>query len=154
MSKHSYGFRIGISAKVPVSKACSSIVSSKKEIYTVEIDFEKCFDNIPLDRALDSLRELGVRDSKIIKTIKHLMWTSRQYCGVGLSQGTILGPLLANCYLTKLDRFMEANFNLDNHDAHYYENYQRHKGYWIQWNFKRNKKIRCKYYRYADDTVI
>ena len=106
MSKYSYGFRFAISAKVPVSKACASVVNSK-EIYTVEIDFEKCFDNIPLDKALDSLRQLGINDGKLLKTIKHLMWTSKEYSGVGLSQGTILGPILANCYLTCLDRFMD-----------------------------------------------
>lgn len=153
MSKYSYGFRFAISAKVPVSKACASVVNSKK-IYTVEIDFEKCFDNIPLDKALDSLRQLGINDGKLLKTIKHLMWTSKEYSGVGLSQGTILGPILANCYLTKLDRFMEMEFNLDKNDEHYHENYQRHKGHWIQWNLSRNKKIPCKYYRYADDTLI
>ena len=120
----------------------------------MEIDFEKCFDNIPLDKALDSLRQLGINDGKLLKTIKHLMWTSKEYSGVGLSQGTILGPILANCYLTKLDRFMEMEFNLDKNDEHYHENYQRHKGHWIQWNLSRNKKIRCKYYIYADDILI
>ena len=153
MSKHSYGFRLAISAKIPVSKACSSIVNNK-EIYTVEIDFEKCFDNIPLDKALDSLRLLGINDAKLIKTIKHLMWTTKEYSGVGLSQGTVLGPILANCYLTCLDRFMEENFILDKVDSAYCHNYSTHKGHWVQWHHKRHKKLYCKYYRYADDTLI
>ena len=153
MSKHSYGFRLAISAKIPVSKACSSIVNNK-EIYTVEIDFEKCFDNIPLDKALDSLHLLGINDGKLIKTIKHLMWTTKEYSGVGLSQGTVLGPILANCYLTRLDQFMEENFILDKVDSAYCHNYSAHKGHWVQWHRKRHKKLHCKYYRYADDTLI
>lgn len=153
MSKYSYGFRLAISAKIPVSKACSSIVNNK-EIYTVEIDFEKCFDNIPLDKALDSLRLLGINDGKLIKTIKHLMWTTKDYSGVGLSQGTVLGPILANCYLTRLDQFMEENFILDKVDSAYCHNYSAHKGHWVQWHNKRHKKLHCKYYRYADDALI
>ena len=94
MSRHSYGFRKGVSAKIPVS-SIANIIMKSKESYTVEIDFTKCFDNIPLDRALDKLRELGVKDSRLIKTIKHLMFISREYSGVGLGQGTILGPLLS-----------------------------------------------------------
>ena len=48
MSKHSYGFRKGIGAKVPVSRL-ADILLHKKETYTIELDFKKCFDNIPLE---------------------------------------------------------------------------------------------------------
>jgi len=46
--------------------------------------------------------------------------------GVELSQGRVLGPLLANCYLTKLDRFMEETFTLNTVDKHYSRNYKKH----------------------------
>ena len=155
MSKHSYGFRLGISAKVPVARVADSILHSKN-IYTVEIDFTKCFDNIPLDKALNKLRELGVKDSRLIKTIKHLMFISREYSGVGLGQGTILGPMLANCYLDKLDRFMEREFQLerDNKTESRQRDYRKHKEEWLEWLKRRNRKVYCKYYRYADDTII
>ena len=152
LSKHSYGFRTGISAKVPVAKICSSILNSDK-YYTIEIDFEKCFDSIPLDKALDSLRELGINESLTLKTIKHLMYTSREYKGIGLGQGTILGPLLMNCYLHKLDVFFEENFWLEKHSSY---NRQRDKHYnkWLEWIEAHEWKLSCKYYRYADDTIV
>ena len=137
-SSHSYGFRTGISAKVPVSKICSSILNSDKS-YTIEIDFKKCFDNIPLDKALDSMKKLGINERLLLKTIKHLMHTSREYKGLGLGQGTILGPLLMNCYLHKLGKFFEDNFWLEKHSSY---------------NRQREWKLSCKYYRYADDTIV
>ena len=156
MSRHSYGFRKGVSAKIPVS-SIANIIMKSKESYTVEIDFTKCFDNIPLDRALDKLRELGVKDSRLIKTIKHLMFISREYSGVGLGQKTILGPLLANCYLDILDRFMEREFDLDVSSQYMTlkrANYLRNKNTWIKWLESKNRKISCRYFRYADDTII
>lgn len=153
MSKHSYGFRKEISVKVPVSLLASTLVHSK-DIYTVELDFKKCFDNIPLDKAIGYIKEMGIENFQLLRTIKHLMWTSKEYSGVGLSQGTILGPLLANCYLTKLDNFIEQTFETNLNIKHYQRDYKTHKENWIQWNLERGKKIHCKYYRYADDTFI
>ena len=153
MSEHSYGFRKGISAKIPVCKLASVLLHSK-EVYTVELDFKKCFDNIPLDKAIGCVKEMGIRDFQLLRTIKHLMWTSEEYKGVGLSQGTILGPLLANCYLTQLDRFMERKFELKAGNGHHLRDYKIHGAEWINWLTQRGKKVCCKYYRYADDTFI
>ena len=153
MSKHSYGFRKGIEAKIPVSRLADILLHSK-DTYTVELDFKKCFDNIPLDKAIGCLKEMGIKNFQLLRTIKHLMWTSKEYTGVGLSQGTILGPLLANCYLTKLDNFIEQTFEINNRNKNYIQDYARHADNWIQWNLQRGRKINCKYYRYADDTFI
>ena len=153
MSEHSYGFRKGISAKIPVCKLASVLLHSK-EVYTVELDFKKCFDNIPLEKAIGCLKELGIKDFLLLRTIKQLMWTSKEYSGVGLSQGTILGPLLANCYLTRLDRFMERKFELKARDMHHIRDYKIHGENWIKWLSERGRKVCCKYYRYADDTFI
>lgn len=153
MSKHSYGFRKGIGAKIPVSKLATTLNKSK-DIYTIELDFKKCFDNIPLEKAIGCVKEMGIKNFQLLRTIKHLMWTSREYSGVGLSQGTILGPLLANCYLTQLDRFMEKTFILNTSYKSYWTNYNRHRENWIEWNLELGKKIHCNYYRFADDTFI
>ena len=153
ISAHSYGFRKGIGAKIPIGRLADSLFHTK-DIYTVELDFKKCFDNIPLDKAIGSVKEMGIKNFQLLRTIKHLMWTSREYSGVGLSQGTVLGPLLANCYLTKLDNFIEQTFETNKNDTAYTGNHKRHKNEWIQWNIQRGKKICCKYYRYADDTFI
>ena len=125
MSKHSYGFRKGIGAKVPVSRL-ADILLHQKETYTVELDFKKCFDNIPFDKAIGCIKEMGIKNFQLLRTIKHLMWTSKEYSGVGLSQGTVLEPLLANCYLTKLDNFIEQTFEINKPDTAYTQNHKLH----------------------------
>ena len=92
------GFRKGITPKLAVSKMASMLLKSKN-IYTVELDIKKCFDNIPLGKAIGCLKEMGIKDFQLLRTIKHSMWTTKEYSGVGLSQGTILAPIMANCYL-------------------------------------------------------
>ena len=94
---------------------------------SIELDFKKCFDNIPLDKAIGCVKEMGIKNFQLLRTIKHLMWTSKEYSGVGLSQGTVLEPLLANCYLTQLDTFIEQTFETNKNDTAYTENYRRHK---------------------------
>lgn len=153
MSIHSYGFRTGINPKLPVSKLASVLLNSKN-IYTVELDIKKCFDNIPLEKAIGCIKEMGIKDYQLLRTIKHLMWTSKEYKGVGLSQGTILAPLMANCYLNQLDRFIENKFETEKRDMHHLRDYEKHKGFWIRWLEGRGRKVSCKYYRYADDTFI
>lgn len=74
--------------------------------------------------------------------------------GRGLSQGTVLGQFLANCYLTNLDKFIEQTYEIDKTNAHYTRDYNLHADNWIEWNLQRSKKIRCRYFRYADDTFI
>ena len=152
MDSQSFGFRKGISAKIPVSRVCDVALHSK-EFYTVEIDFNKCFDNIPLEKALDMLRELGIGDGKVIQVVKRLMYISKEYKGIGLGQGTILGPLLANCYLHKLDLWAREFLNYK-HDPHVRRNIARHKGKYVKWLYSLNKKVHGMYYRYADDTII
>ena len=154
LSIHSYGFRKGIGTKTVIAKIANTVKALKEQPYTVELDFKQCFDNIPLDKAIDSLRQLGIRDKMILKVVKRLMYISKEYNGIGISQGTILGPILCNAYLTKLDRFMEQNLNLTEPHTHFRRDYQRHFSAWIKWLHHQNKKINCRYYRYADDTII
>lgn len=153
MSNNSYGFRKGINAKVAVSRLCASVSKFKNGVYTVEVDFEKCFDNIPLDKAIDMLRELGITSGRLLKTIKHLMYTSKEYKGIGLGQGTILGPILANCYLHKLDTWVEENLDLERKNT-FGRDFKAHKKEWSEWLQSRGRKPMAKYYRYADDTII
>lgn len=153
-SKHSYGFRPGQSAKTCCSRLANVISSSTVDYYTVEVDFNKCFDNIPLDKSLDLLRELGIKDTQFIKCIKRLMWVDKDYDGIGLGQGTILGPLLANVYLNKLDEYMESNYFLNGEHKARKRDYIRNSWRWFNWLEEQGKKISCKYYRYADDFII
>lgn len=151
-SKYSYGFREGMSPKMAACKVANYVMNF--DVHSVEIDIKSCFDSIRLDMALDMLREMGITDGKLLSTIKHLMYVSKDYQGVGLGQGTILGPLLCNCVLHKLDTFMEETFELEERSVNYTKEYQRHKGEWIKWHEETGRKLRIRYVRFADDTFI
>lgn len=151
-SKYSYGFREGLSPKMAACKVANYVMNF--DVHSVEIDIKSCFDSIRLDMALDMLREMEITDGKLLSTIKHLMYVSKDYQGVGLGQGTILGPLLCNCVLHKLDTFMEETFELEGRSVNYTKEYQRHKGEWIKWHEETGRKLRIRYVRFADDTFI
>ena len=87
MSKHSYGFRKGIGAKIPVSKMADVLLHAK-DIYTVELDFKKCFDNIPLEKVIGRLKEMGIKNFRLLRTIKHLMWTSKEHLDMKSTKNT------------------------------------------------------------------
>lgn len=110
MSKHSYGYRKGVSVKVPVSKLCTIVLRQTLPSCSLTVDFRDCFTKIHLEKAINELISLGIKDKLFLKTIKHLMWISKEYDGVGLAQGTILAPLLSNCYMNIVDRFVEKEF--------------------------------------------
>ena len=151
-SKYSYGFREGIGTKIAASKVANYVMNF--DVHSVEVDIKSCFDSIKLDMALDMLREMGITDGKLLSAIKHLMYVSKDYQGVGLGQGTILGPLLCNCVLHKLDTFMEETFELQKRNVSYAKEYKRHKGEWIKWNEEKGRKLSIRYLRFADDTFI
>lgn len=152
MSIHSYGFRKGINGKIAVAKIANCILKAK-QVYTVEIDFNKCFDNIPLDKSIGQIASLGIKDSKLLATIKHLMYISKEYNGIGLGQGTILGPILANCYLHKLDLWIENHLDLGP-VYNKTRDLEKHGDNYVEWLKSRNRKMQGKYFRYADDTII
>lgn len=154
-SRNSYGFRTGINAKIPTSKICTLLTHTKSEIYTVEMDFSSCFDKIKLERAIGAMKDLGIKDHLLIKTVKHLMHISKDYNGIGLGQGTILGPILCNCYLHKLDTFIEEEFEtVERRKTQWNRAKKRHEQEWISFLAEKQWPIFCKYYRYADDSII
>ena len=67
MSKHSYGFRKGIGTKIPVSKMADVLLHAKN-ICTVELDFKKCFDNIPLEKAIGAMKEMGIKNFRLLRS--------------------------------------------------------------------------------------
>lgn len=58
MSKYSYGFIKVIRNKSAVSRLADILLHSK-DVYTVELDFKKCSDNIPLDYCKVHQRAVG-----------------------------------------------------------------------------------------------
>lgn len=152
MNIHNY-YRTDISFKILIGKIASTIKQSKNA-YIIKMNFEKCFNNISLDKALYALKKLGINDHLLLITIKHLMWMSKKYNGIGINYDTNLGALLCNCYLHELDTFVENQFNINKTDKNKMRDYQIHKNDWIKWLQQRNKKVQCKYYRYLNEIII
>lgn len=103
----SHGFR--------PSKGCHSALESIRRNWTgiswfLEFDVEKCYDSIDQKRLISILKE-DIEDQRFMDLIFKLFnagvigWNESEGpdLGEGISQGSILSPLLANIYLHKLD---------------------------------------------------
>lgn len=110
-SDGSYGFRPGRSAHDAVLKV--------KEYYdqgyttAVDIDLEKYFDTLNHDTLMNIIRQ-DIGDKAVAELIKRYLKSGIMEDGVvipserGSPQGGNLSPLLANIYLSRFDRLMEA----------------------------------------------
>lgn len=109
-SSYSFAFR-------PHRNAHQAVVLSRSMISTghtwvVIADIQKCFDNIDHDVLLDLLAA-HIGDQALLRLIRH--WLSVDVLDfhesiptmIGVPQGESLSPLLANVYLTPMDRHFE-----------------------------------------------
>lgn len=106
-SPTSYGFRKNLNAKHCIGSIYKYMPQTG---YVYDCDLKGYFDTVELDRVITKLRKNhGIRDRMLLKSIKTVMWqntvqpTFKKYNGVGLKQGSILGPILANVMLNDLD---------------------------------------------------
>jgi group II intron reverse transcriptase/maturase len=82
-------------------------------VYIVDVDIEKCFDAIPHEPLIDAIAE-EVADGSVLNLIRIILNAPVRdgYRLVkpkaGTPQGSPASPLLANIYLAKLDRQLEA----------------------------------------------
>ena len=87
-----------------VRKACNN-----KGYYVVDADIEKFFDNVNQDKLM-KLAEQRISDRRILKLIRQWLVSGVLYGNVltiselGTSQSSVISPLLANIYLSPLDR--------------------------------------------------
>lgn len=104
---HSFGFRRNMNSKHCIANIFASMPSSG---FIYDCDLKSYFDKVNLNLILNKLRtNHGIKDSMLLKCIKHLMWQNtykpkyKKYNGIGLKQGSVLGPILANVMLNELD---------------------------------------------------
>ena len=106
-AEHSYGFRPGRGAKDALRRVKALI----REGYThvVDADLKAYFDTIPHEPLMEQVRE-RVADRKVLDLLKALLrqpvldGEQRTVPEQGTPQGSVISPLLANLYLTPLDR--------------------------------------------------
>jgi group II intron reverse transcriptase/maturase len=110
-SDHSYGFRPKRSAHDAIREARNIVQSGKK--WVVDIDLKSFFDEVNHDILMRELRKV-VTDKRILKLVGRYLTTpmvekdgKRTKRTKGTPQGGPLSPLLANIYLTPLDRELE-----------------------------------------------
>jgi RNA-directed DNA polymerase len=145
--KHSYGFRLYRSTHHAALRA-KDLIGRHGYPCIVEGDIKACFDEIDHIVLLKILRRT-IKDESLIKVIRKMLkagvidFGQLMLTGVGVPQGSVLSPLLANVYLSELDTFIDSFW------ATLPEKYRR----WYKAG-KYNQACPCFIVRYADDWVI
>jgi group II intron reverse transcriptase/maturase len=108
-SDHSHGFR--------PQRGCHTALKDIYESWAgvtwfIEGDISACFDSLSHNIVLDTLAE-HIQDGRFLRLIRELLkagyledWQWNRTLS-GAPQGSIIGPILANIYLSKLDAFVE-----------------------------------------------
>jgi len=110
-SPHSHGFRPGRGAFTALRELYGHVRAG--HIYLVDVDIEKFFDTIPHEPLIDAVAE-RVADGSVLRLIRLFLEALIQdgYRLVrpkaGTPQGGVVSPLLANIYLARLDRVLDA----------------------------------------------
>ena len=109
-SEHSHGFRPG--------RGCHTALQDIYETWAgttwyLEGDISACFDSLSHDMLLETLAE-DIHDGRFLRLIRGLLkagyledWQWNRTLS-GAPQGSIIGPILSNIYLSHLDRFVET----------------------------------------------
>lgn len=108
-SEHSHGFRPNRSCHTALAEVRNTFKGTK---WWVEGDIKGCFENINQQILLKILSE-RIKEQKFLTLINKFLkagyiekWKyHKTYSGV--PQGTIIGPVLSNIYLDKLDKYIE-----------------------------------------------
>jgi len=109
-SDHSHGFR--------PQRGCHTALQEIYETWAgttwfLEGDISACFDSLSHDIVLETLAE-HIHDGRFLQLIRGLLkagyfedWTWKRTLS-GAPQGSIIGPVLSNIYLSHLDRYVET----------------------------------------------
>lgn len=150
-SKNNYAFMYKANIKIPISKMIKTVINAKY-IYAIKMDFSQYLNIIPLETAIGMIKKLGINNSKLLSTIKHLMYNFKTYDGIGINKKTNLGFTLINCFFHQLDEWIENN--IDTISRYMQNDFNLHKDNFVEWLQSINRKCSGKYFRYFDIGVI
>ena len=108
-SSHSHGFRPGRGCHTALREITKHWKGMK---WFIEGDISQCFDSFDFQVMLSTLDE-GIHDQRFLRLISNLLkagyledWRFNATLS-GVPQGSIVGPILSNIYLSRLDQFIE-----------------------------------------------
>lgn len=110
-SPHSHGFRPGRSAFSALGELYQQVRNG--HVHIVDVDIEKFFDEIPHEPLIDAVAE-RVADGSVLRLVRLFLEALIQdgwrlvHPRAGTPQGGVVSPLLANIYLARLDRVLDA----------------------------------------------
>jgi RNA-directed DNA polymerase len=122
----SYGYRPRRTAHEAVTRVAKAIVQGKTQV--IDLDLAAYFDTVRHDLLLGTVAQ-RVQDDEVLHLLKLMLTASGAR---GVPQGGVISPLLANVYLTEVDKMLERAKEVT-----------RDNGY-----------LRVEYARFADDLVI
>jgi len=122
----SYGYRPKRSAHAAVNKVSEAVINGMTKV--IDVDLEAYFDNVEHQILLRKVAQ-RINDDKVMWLLKLILKANGKR---GISQGSVISPLLANIYLNEVDKMLEKAKEVTS----------------------RSKYINIEYARFADDLVI
>ena len=122
----SYGYRPKRNAHAAVDRLSKAVISGKTKV--IDVDLEAYFDNVEHQILLRKVAQ-RVDDDKVMRLLKLILKVNGKR---GISQGSVISPLLANIYLNEVDKMLEKAKEITS----------------------RGKYTNIEYARFADDLVI
>jgi RNA-directed DNA polymerase len=148
---YSYGYRPARRAQDAIEEIVHYINPPCSYEHVVEGDIKGCFDNVHHGILMTLVRQ-RIGDRQVLALIKAflgagMMTEAGRFTTTltGTPQGGIISPLLANVYLTALDRHFERPWTERRRVT------PAGNRYWLQ---PKNGQVICRLIRYADDFVI
>ena len=144
----SFGYRPARRAQDAIAEIVRFINPPSSYDHVVEGDIKACFDNVHHGVLMQLVRQ-RIGDRKVLALIKAFLGSGVMKAGgrlaatlTGTPQGGIISPLLANIYLSALDRHFERDW----------QHQKRYIG--ATTYYRRRGKATYRLVRYADDFVI